>query len=137
MTTDATIQSEASPRISLGKQAEQIACQELTRKGYTLEALNWRAGRWGEIDIVALLPDRNLRVFVEVKCRRGASLEDALGAVNPRKQQKLMLVAEHYLAQEAMAGSDCNVRFDVVAVCWPGENRPARVCHVENAFVSS
>jgi len=74
-------------------------------------------------------------VFVEVKLRRALKYGDPLEAVTPRKQARVRLMAEQYLAgrgEEFIAGFD-EVRFDVVGVLLLGADRPG-VRHVEDAF---
>src|SRR6185295_16624585 len=53
-------------RIALGKTGEDLACRELTRRGYAILARRYRRRR-GEIDIIAR--DGPTIVFVEVKAR--------------------------------------------------------------------
>jgi putative endonuclease len=72
-------------------------------------------------------------VFVEVKLRRGAGFGDPLEAVTPRKQEKLRLVAEEYLAREGDSGDFDEVRFDAVGVLLDPRGR-YRVRHVQDAF---
>ena len=48
----------------LGKEAEQMAVNYLTQKGYTILHCNWRHSRY-EIDIIAM-KDKLLRI-IEVK----------------------------------------------------------------------
>ena len=57
---------------SLGKLGEDLACRELTRRGYVILARRYRT-RHGEIDIVAR--EGEVLVFVEVK----ASSHDRFG----------------------------------------------------------
>lgn len=75
-------------------------------------------------------------VFVEVKLRRGRGFGDPLEAVTPKKQAKVRLMAEHYLAgkEEDFAARFTEMRFDVVGILLlPGTGRP-EVRHVEDAF---
>lgn len=52
-------------RSELGKWGEDRACEYLVDKGFRIVERNYRKP-WGELDIVALAPDKTL-VFVEVK----------------------------------------------------------------------
>ena len=54
-------------RKSTGNTGEKIARKFLRSIGYKIIATNYECNR-GEIDIIAR--DRNILVFVEVKCRR-------------------------------------------------------------------
>ena len=56
--------SFSQSRKDIGSSGEQVACEFLGRKGYTIISRNFRKP-WGEIDIVAL-KDNTMR-FVEVK----------------------------------------------------------------------
>lgn len=115
-----------------GLRGEQIAQDVLRRKGFRIEALNWRHGRMGEIDIVARHPSEDLLVFVEVKTRKGASFGTPAEAVDTRKQAQIAVLAEVYLSQTASAPK--SVRFDVIGICFPGGSLPAEIQHIENAF---
>lgn len=98
-------------RQSLGKTGEELAVQELERRGYAILARRYRT-RYGEIDIVA--EDRQTLVFVEVKARTTREFGTAAEAVTVWKQRRLASMASEYLARERIAGGPC--RFDVVAI---------------------
>ena len=69
--------SQQPPRLS-GKQAENMACDYLQKRGMTLVERNFRKRR-GEIDLI--MYDRQDLVFVEVKYRhsdRFGSAEEAI-----------------------------------------------------------
>ena len=102
-----------------------------------MEAINWRAGRLGEIDIVAFHPQERLLVFVEVKTRRGTRHGTPVEAVTPRKQAQLVALTETYLSlrPENLTAPE-TIRFDVISVSFPGGNRPAEIDHLENAFTT-
>src|SRR5262245_10824150 len=98
-------------RIALGKAGEDLACTELTRRGYAVLARRYRT-RYGEIDIVAR--DGPTIVFVEVKTRDGHDFGGGAEAVTPRKQRRLATMAMDFLARRRLDGHPC--RFDVVTV---------------------
>ena len=114
-------------RQQLGKLGEDLAVEELERRGYAILARRYRT-RCGEIDIVA--QDGNTLVFVEVKARASAEFGTAAEAVTRHKQLKLVRMATDYLAR--MGGSVPPCRFDVVAIddC---ETTP-RITLFQNAF---
>jgi putative endonuclease len=95
----------------MGKSGEDLAAQELTRRGYAILARRYRT-RHGEIDIVAR--DGETTVFVEVKARATAEFGTAAAAVTERKQRQLASMAAAYLSRCRLFGAPC--RFDVVAV---------------------
>jgi putative endonuclease len=113
--------------VHTGRRGEDIACQHLLRAGYKIEARNYRWNR-GEIDIIA--GKNNLLVFVEVKTARQLDFGHPETWVDERKQQKLAMVAEHYIAEMTSGEFDC--RFDVIAVTINGEH--IKLKHIEDAF---
>ena len=60
---------DARYRIELGKRGEKAAEAYLEERGWRIIERNWRAGRRGEIDLIARDP-ANCLVFIEVKARR-------------------------------------------------------------------
>ena len=79
--------------------------------------------------------DEEALVFVEVKLRRGMGFGDPLEAVTPRKQARVRLTAEQYLAkrEEELAASFEEMRFDVVGILFKGSGKP-EIRHVRDAF---
>jgi putative endonuclease len=114
-------------RQQLGKLGEDLAVEELERRGYAILARRYRT-RCGEIDIVA--EDRDTLVFVEVKARASAEFGTAAEAVTRHKQRKLAQMATDYLTRAEGPARPC--RFDVVAIddC---ETCP-RIAVYQNAF---
>jgi putative endonuclease len=98
------------PRQAAGRAGEALAVEHLRAIGYTIVATNWRT-RFGEIDVVAR--DRDTVVVVEVRSRRSAAFGTAADSVDPRKQRRLVRMAEAYLQQHAPRA---NARIDVVTV---------------------
>lgn len=115
-------------RLKLAKVGEDLAAQYLERSGIEIVARNART-RWGEIDLVGR--QGATWVFVEVKTRR--SLRFGLGAeaVNYHKQQKILRMAQIYLAR--IRQDDVPVRFDVVEITYRREG-PPQVRYLANAF---
>ncbi len=102
----------------------------MRKRRYQLVASRYRT-RFGEIDLIAR--DRNYLVFVEVKLRKSASFAQAREYVDRRKQDRLRLSAEIYLAEHP---TDLQPRFDVVEVYAPqGVDTPRpEIIHLEDAF---
>ena len=95
-----------------GKDAELQALKYLQQQGLRLLAQNWLCKR-GELDLVML--DGDTVVFVEVRYRKNTQWGGALGSIDARKRQKLILAAQYFLQSESRwADSPC--RFDVVAI---------------------
>src|SRR5687768_3879726 len=95
----------------LGKSGEDLACQELQRRGYAILTRGYRS-RFGEIDIVA--KDDQTIVFVEVKARAGDEFGGGAAAVTPWKQRRIAQMAVDYLSRNHLHNKPC--RFDVVTV---------------------
>jgi putative endonuclease len=107
-----------------GEQAEQLAADFLVRQGLSLLARNYRC-RFGEIDLIA--QDGDTRVFVEVRLRSRGDFGGAAASIDSHKQRKLILAAQHYLAQQPHL-PPC--RFDAVLMRDAGES----VEWIKNAF---
>lgn len=114
----------------LGKLGEDLACKYLRKKGYKIIERNyWKP--WGELDIVAVSPEKLLVIF-EVKTVAGnppfISGEDQMSKA---KLKKLRRTAELYAnGPGAKRVGRRGWRIDLVAVTME-ENRAA-VKHYEN-----
>jgi putative endonuclease len=115
----------------IGQAAEDAAARWLTRAGLAVIERNVRF-REGEIDLVCR--DRDVVVFVEVKCRRPDWGEGPGEAVSWDKRRRLIRLAQHYLRARRLDGARC--RFDVVAVTLPASGAPT-VRHLPGAFDAS
>ena len=116
------------PRRGLGRRGEELAVAELTQRGYVICQRNWRCAA-GEIDIVAEHEGR--LVFVEVRARRGRALGTPEASITPAKRERLIRVAQSYLAEAGVGEVDW--RIDVVAVELTSSGRLVRVDLYENA----
>lgn len=103
----------------------------LKRKGYRVVAKNLR-NRFGEIDIVALAPDKRTVVIVEVKSAEDADSLPEL-RVDHHKQRRLTALAAQAVRRYQL--QDHPIRFDVVAVNLPNDAPPV-IRHHEAAFES-
>lgn len=111
--------------------------KHLRSKGYRRLGTNVRVDA-GEIDLIALAPDRRTIVFVEVKSKRvprdGARASPPPEAsVHARKRAKLLLVAKQ--VARAKGWTDRPLRIDVVAVDAPERGAPL-IRHYENAVTA-
>ena len=97
----------------LGRWGEALAADYLRRQGWTLLASGWHC-RFGEIDLIAR--EGNFLCFVEVKLRKSGKFGRAGEFVDRRKQEKLRITAELYLAQNP---TELQPRFDVVEIYAP------------------
>jgi putative endonuclease len=98
-------------RKTIGRLGEDAASVYLEKKGYEILARNFRC-REGEIDLIA--KDQEWLVFVEVKSRTSIKYGYGREAVTPRKQAKIIDVAQHYLLQ--LNNYEIPCRFDVIEV---------------------
>lgn len=114
-------------RRSFGQYGEDLACDELERRGYAVIARNY-ATTHGELDIVARHGE--YLVFVEVKARQSGSFGDPEEAVTLLKQQRLVWMATDYLARHKQEDEPC--RFDVVGV--NTDTDPASIVVIPDAF---
>jgi len=137
-------------RIELGKKGEKDAEVYLEERGWRIIERNWRAGRRGEIDLIARDP-ANCLVFIEVKARRirppaaeSDGYHTGFESVQGLKQRKIIDLALKYLNRYGLSQSDVACRFDVLVVQF-GTERPIHenssgprpeVIHVIDAFDS-
>ena len=111
-----------------GRNAENRACEHLSRYGLTLIERNYRAPV-GEIDLI--MEHQQTVVFVEVRYRRSQDYGAPAETIDTRKQAKLRATAAHYLqTHKSAARKPC--RFDVVAVT--GGAGEERIEWLRNAF---
>ncbi|MBW3080112.1 YraN family protein [Bifidobacterium sp. 79T10] len=120
----------ALPARALGAAGEDYAAAWLRSRGWTVIDRNWRS-RYGEIDIVALAPERRI-VFVEVKTRRTMRHGTPQEAVTPTKQANLRRAGVQWLLAPEHRVAHVGVRFDVVAVT-VHDGRPC-IHHIPGAF---
>ncbi|NBB93951.1 MAG: YraN family protein [Gammaproteobacteria bacterium] len=89
----------------------------LAERGLRLVERNYSC-RSGEIDLVMLdptPPDTEVLAFVEVRLRGPGARVDAFDSVDPRKQQRLVSAARHFLmCRDEWQDHAC--RFDVVGI---------------------
>ena len=114
-------------RQDFGLRGEDLACEALAGRGYTVVARRYRT-RSGELDIIARHGD--YLVFVEVKARQSGSFGDPEEAVTLQKQQKMVWMATDYLTRSGLREVPC--RFDVVAIST--ESVPPLITIIEDAF---
>lgn len=117
----------------LGAFGEDKAVLYLKRRGYTILERNYRAGRYGEIDIIAKTPD-GVIAFVEVKTRTGKAMGEPWEAVNYYKKRHIINTALTYISRKNLYDTDA--RFDVIEVMPEkrGFIRGVRVNHIKEAF---
>lgn len=107
-----------------GSVYEEIAADELVKKGYRILERNYRC-KIGEIDIIAY--KECTVVFVEVKYRRTKVSGSGVEAVPYYKQRKICLTADYYRMKNDL-WDDLSYRFDILSI--DGDE----ITHLENAF---
>lgn len=79
----------------IGRRGEDLAVEELRRRGFMIVERNWRNGRY-EIDIIARRWDE--LHFVEVKSRKAGGWTTPEEAINTHKFRSLKRAASLYIA---------------------------------------
>lgn len=116
-------------RRRLGDFGERLAAAHLESKGYRIIARNYRHGRDGEIDLVAVRGD--VVAFVEVRTRRGDRMGWARESLTPVKQMRLLALADAFLQERSDLPP--NARVDVIAVDLAPDGRLLGLDHIESA----
>ena len=110
-----TARDRAVVRMARARWAEDLVASFYQRDGYEIIARNWHC-REGELDIVAVLREAQVKtiVVVEVRARASNYFGSALESVTPVKQKKLRIATKKFLASQMISYSA--VRFDVASV---------------------
>ncbi|MEM7286964.1 MAG: YraN family protein [Actinomycetota bacterium] len=98
-------------RRQLGDAGERRVSEWYRRRGYRVEARNWRS-RHGELDLV--LTRRGEVVFCEVKTRTSRRFGHPAEAVTPAKQERIRGLALEWMAATGVRRG--RIRFDVATV---------------------
>ncbi|HEX2925683.1 MAG TPA: YraN family protein [Ruminiclostridium sp.] len=118
----------------LGAEGEKEAAEFLKKNGYTVLKTNYRVGRIGEIDIIAM--EKEYICFIEVKTRRSSAFGTPGEAVTLAKQKKIRQLAAIYLSNTGETNK--SIRFDVVEIIMDkaadSENRMKSLNLIKNAF---
>lgn len=110
----------------LGREGEKRAVVYLKNKGYKILNVNWR-GKYGELDIVALIDSR--LVVVEVKTRTSLEHGEPELFVDKKKIRKIVKATNEYIYDYNRMEE---VRFDIVGVYKNLEEWDLN--HIEDAF---
>lgn len=112
----------------LGTKGEDHATRYLYEMGYDIVVRNWRC-KVGEIDLIAIQDDE--LVFIEVRSRQGnEALNQAAESITPKKQERLLKLAEIYTAENPHENIK-TTRIDVLVIALDGEN--GTIEHYQNA----
>lgn len=114
----------------LGKTGEAFAVEYLKKRGYRILKQNYKAGRLGEIDLIASKDSRIC--FIEVKSRTGDSYGTPAEAVSYKKQKTITRVASCFLTE--FETPDTEVQFDVIEIILTKGGKLIDINHIEEAF---
>ena len=124
--TDNRTPEERREALEFGKMGEQMTARYLTDKGYIILEHNYRRGHL-EIDLIAL--DGDELVIVEVKSRVYDNILQPEAAVDHKKRQALIRLANEYVKSHNRKE---NVRFDIITVV--SKEGGAEIKHLKNAY---
>lgn len=124
--TDSRSQEERRKALEFGHTGEQMAARFLTDLGYIILEHNYRRGHL-EIDLIAL--DGDDLVIVEVKSRAYDNILQPEEAVDHKKRQALIRLANEYVKSYNRKE---NVRFDIVSIV--SNTNGTEIRHLKNAY---
>lgn len=107
---------KVDPRHATGREGEEAAACFLQRRGWSIEARNWRFGSL-ELDLVAR--DGDTVVFVEVRTRRAGGQVSAVQSFGPTKARRFLKAVRAYLAAHDLWDRPC--RCDLLCVTSGGQ----------------
>lgn len=110
---------------NIGKIGEDIACQFLIRRGYTILERNYME-RIGEIDIIAK-KNREI-VFVEVKSRKSMKNGDGIDSITRQKIRHIENVSKIYILKNKLFGYA--IRYDAIDIDF--SNTPYIINHIKS-----
>lgn len=118
-------------RVELGQRGEGLAVGVLTERGYNIVDRNWRC-QIGEVDVVTRRSEA--WTFFEVRTRRGRAFGTPEQSVTPKKIQRMVEVAQTYLADHDLNVHDVDWQVGVVAVEMDLDGRLVRIDVYENLY---
>lgn len=96
----------------IGKKGEDLAIKFLKKKSYKIIKRNFRAGKYGEIDIIA--KDKDELVFVEVKTKTDEQFGLPEQEFTYQKKKKMRRAIQNYLYKKYFLDKDW--RADLIAI---------------------
>ncbi|MFK7780304.1 MAG: YraN family protein [Candidatus Gracilibacteria bacterium] len=109
-----------------GDQGELIAIKYLQNNNYIIKNTNFKFGRFGEIDVIAL--KEGITCFIEVKYRTNTKFGIPEESITPNKLFKFRKTMEYYVVRNKLDFE--KIRFDVITIL-KGE-KSYRVKHYKN-----
>jgi len=117
--------------IQKGKYGENLAAGYLKENKYQIIDKNYKYSRYGEIDIIALSPDKEL-CFVEVKTRTGSKFGSPMEAITKNKLLKIFTCMKNYLAKTEFKYK--RARIDAISI--ELNQTPPKITHIKNVELS-
>ena len=106
----------------LGMAGEEVAVAALRESEYVIVDRTWRC-KAGEVDVVALSPDRVL-AFVEVKTRSNHRHGRPSEAITMKKLGRMRRVMGAWLHEHQAVPTHRGIRLDLISVDWNGRGEP-------------
>jgi putative endonuclease len=103
----------ARAKVGLGRRGEELAANELARRGFEIAARNWHC-QIGEVDVVARRD--GVWSFFEVRTRRGRAFGTPEESMTPAKMGRMVDVARMYLSEHGVNVHEVDWRIGLVAV---------------------
>jgi putative endonuclease len=113
-----------------GTKGESKAVEYLLNQGYKILCQNYRAGRIGELDIIA--KDGETLCFIEVKTRSSTIYGTPAQSVSKLKQAAVKKLARFYMHE--FNCYECPCRFDVIEVRMDRTGKVRDINIIKNAF---
>ncbi len=113
--------------IQKGKYGENLAAEYLTKNKYQIIDRNYKYSRYGEIDIIALSPDKEL-CFIEVKTRTNDKFGTPMEAITKNKLLKIFASMQNYLAKVEFKYK--KTRIDAISI--ELNQTPPKITHIKN-----
>lgn len=101
---------------TFGRLGEQRATEHLLECGWQILERNWRC-KEGEADIIAVDPEAQALVVVEVKTRAGMGYGSPLESITYAKARRLRQLAAIYARQTRSRLP--RLRVDAIGILWP------------------
>lgn len=112
-----------------GNKGEDIACEFLRSKGYTILERNWRTSHL-ELDIICQNDD--FLTFVEVKYRKDVKFGEPVEFITEQKMRNLSIAAGRYIEEKEYNGP---IRFDVIGIR-PDKENHYKIRHLKDIHFS-
>ncbi len=106
-----------------GSKGEDLACEYLTKNGYTIVERNKHFSKFCEIDIIAKIKSKY--VFVEVKTRKTDGFGSPLEAITKTKYNNIKTGVLSYLQENNIR----DYRIDVIGIVLEPE---IKITHLQN-----